>query len=163
MTRPEPLVEVHCFALPVRLAAKSQQHFEELMREFTLIAASAEIDHSDGHVPSRLMQLVNLLVAQYGGLNSAAEQLLADAIDRDDELIEDHVLQVPASAGSASQALSDMIDEADDYCRQGRHLLTLASPPDCVAYRRWYLGEVIRQLDGGAPVPWPDSEQAQSL
>ena len=39
-----------------------------------------------------------------------------------------------------------MIDEADDYCRQGEHLLTLASPPDCIAYREWYLGQVVGQL-----------------
>ena len=48
-----------------------------------------------------------------------------------------------------------MLDEADRYCRQGRHLLTLATPDDLLAYRRWYLREIAEQLAGAAPVPWP--------
>ena len=73
------------------------------------------------------------------------------------------VLDIPVEAGPASQILNDMIDEADEYCRRGQHLLTLESPADCVAYRRWYLGEVVGQLAGADPVPWPDSESSRSL
>ena len=75
-----PLFDVHLLELPVRLAAKSQQHFEELMREFTL-----------------------------------TEQRLADAIDRGDAVIDDHVVAVPREAGPASQRLGDLLDEADGY------------------------------------------------
>jgi hypothetical protein len=32
-----------------------------------------------------------------------------------------------------------------------------------VAYRRWYLGQVITQLQGAAPIPWTDSDQARNL
>ena len=46
-----------------------------------------------------------------------------------------------------------MLDEADEFCRHS-DLLTLATPADLVAFRRWFLGEIIRQLDGGAPRPW---------
>jgi hypothetical protein len=163
VSEPGPLVGVHLLELPVPLAAKTQQHFEELMREFALIAAGVRSTDPDHHVPARLMQLVDGLVEQFGGVTGDAEQRLADAIDRGDAVIDDHLLEIPAEAGPASQALGDMIDEADDYCRRGEHLLTLASPPDCVAYRRWYLGEVIGQLAGATPTAWPHSEQALAL
>jgi hypothetical protein len=149
------LVEIHVLELPVQVAGRAQQHFEELMREFALIAAGVASDDQEHHVPKRLLDLVDTLVQQYGGLNTEAEQRLADAIDRGDEVIADHVLEVPPEAGAATQALGDIIDEADEYCRRGQHLLTLASPEEAVNYRRWYLSEVIRQLDGQPPVPWP--------
>jgi hypothetical protein len=157
------LLPVHLLDLPVRLAAKSQQHFEELMREFALIASEHQQGHPEHHVPARLLNLVETLVRQFGATTSGAEQRLADAMDRGDQVIDDHVLEVPAAAGPASKALGDLIDEADDYCRRGQHLLTLATPADCVAYRRWYLLQVITQLQGAAPIPWPDSHEARSV
>lgn len=163
MTDPAQPLPVHLLELPVALAAKTQQHFEELMREFSFVAASAHGAQPEHHVPARLMQLVDALTQQFSGITSDAEQRLADAIDRGDAVIADHQLDIPAAAGPASRALGDLIDEADDYCRSGQHLLTLASPPDCVAYRRWYLSEVIGQLAGAAPTPWPQSEHARAL
>lgn len=160
MDGPPPLVEVHLLDLPVPLAARAQQHFEELMREFVLVAAG----HQDGdRVPARLMALVDTLVQQFGAVASPAEERLADAIDRGDAVIDDHVVEVPKAAGPAAEALRDLIDEADDYCRRGQHLLTLATPADCVAYRSWYLGQVIGQVDGASPVAWTDSDEARAL
>jgi hypothetical protein len=46
-----------------------------------------------------------------------------------------------------------MLNRADDYCRQGA-LLTLATPDDLVAFRRWYLGEFRAQINGARPTPW---------
>ncbi len=48
------------------------------------------------------------------------------------------------------------MDEADDYCRAGQHLLTLVTPPEALAFRRWYLGEFVRQIAGEQPRPWTD-------
>jgi hypothetical protein len=163
MTSADRLVPVHLLELPVPLAAKSRQHFEEPMREFALIAAGVDAADPTHHVPARLMRLVDTLVARFGGVTDEAEQRLDDAIDRGDGVIADHTLTVPAEAGTASQVLNDLIDEADEYCRRGQHLLTLASPPECVAYRRWYLGEVTGQIAGAAPTPWPTSEPARNL
>jgi hypothetical protein len=158
-----PLVEVHLLALPVHIAARAQQHFEELMREFVLIAAGREEGQSEHAVPTRLMNLVDTLVQQFGAVAGPAEERLADAIDRGDRVIDDHVLEVPEGASPAAQALGALIDEADEYCRRGQHLLTLASPADCVAYRNWYLGQIISQVHGAAPVAWPDSDEARNL
>ena len=145
---------MHLLLLPVPVAARARQQFEELTREFALMHAGA----ADGHgaeVPRRLMDMVEVLTTRFAGLNDDARERLDAAIDRGDEVIEDHVMSMPPEAGPASRALGDMLDEADDFCRQGRHLLTLATPPDLVAYRRWYLGEVADQLVGAAPTSWP--------
>lgn len=153
------LVPVHLLQLPVPLAVRVRQHFEGLTREFMLMAAAGE--HHP--VPARLMQLVEALTGEYAGLNTAADQRFEDAVAAGALVIDDQELTLPRQAGPAAQALGDMIDEADEYCRGGQHLLTLATPPDCVAYRHWYLSEVVGQLDGRSPVAWPDSAQARSL
>ena len=49
--------------------------------------------------------------------------------------------------------LTGLLEEADDYCRRGE-LLTLATPPELVAFRNWYLGQVVEQIDGRPPTPW---------
>lgn len=124
------LREVHLLGLPVPLVVEVRQQFEELQREFALIAA---IGHDDDHVPARLMRLVDALTSRYAGVNDAATERLDNAIDRGDEVIDDHVLVLPADAAAASRALGDMLDEADEYCRSGKHLLTLAADDDCLA------------------------------
>ena len=155
MTAPT-LTAVHLLALPVPIAAKAQQHFDELLREFALMQGGS---HDEGHaaVPRRLLEIVDRLTKQFAAVNDAARERLEAAVARGDQAIDDHVLELPAEAGPASSALGDILDEADEYCRQGKHLLTLATPPDCLAYRRWYLSEVIEQLQGAAPTPWPES------
>jgi hypothetical protein len=153
MTALDDRVEVHLLALPVALAAQARQHFEELTREFVLIA---EGSRDEQHVPARLLQLVDALTRQFGGINDEADQRLEDAIDAGLKALDDHVLRLPPQAGPAAKGLGEILDEADEYCRSGEHLLTLAASPELVAYRRWYLSEVLEQLDGRPPTPWSD-------
>jgi hypothetical protein len=156
-------VQVHLLGLPVPIAARASEHFEGLMREFALIASGLDGAPDEQHVPARLLELVDSLNQAYGGINNDADRRLEDAIERHDEVIDDHVLTIPKAAGPAAEALDRLIDEANVYCRRGEHLLTTAFPPDVDAYRRWYLGQVLDQLDGKQPVAWPDSPQAAAL
>jgi hypothetical protein len=70
------------------------------------------------------------------------------------ETARDMVIKVPPSAADASRELDRMLDETDAFCRDGT-LLTLAPPDDVVAFRRWYLSELIEQLEGRPATPWP--------
>jgi hypothetical protein len=164
MTQHSELVTVHLLQLPVPLAGRSRQWFEELQREFSLISAGAADDGADGHeghhVPRRLMAMVDTLTARFAVVHDEPRERLEDAIDRGLLVLPDHVMQLPVEAAPATRALGDMLDEADRYCRQGRHLLTLATPDDLLAYRRWYLGQIADQLEGAAPVAWPDARDA---
>lgn len=148
---------VHLLELPVELAGRAQQHVDELLREFALIHASEqESPDDDRHIPRRLIRLMDTLTEQFGGIGDDARLRLEAAIARKDEVIADHVLELPREAGPASKALGDMLDEADEYCRRGQHLLTLSTPQECLDYRRWYLTQVIEQLEGRPPTAWPE-------
>lgn len=150
-----PLVSVPILRIPVPLWARTQEHIDELLREFTLIAAQLR-DHRDRlGVPFRLVELVRELTADYGGLNIDRENLLADAAARGVAEI-DLVYQLPPQAAEASRRLQDILDEADEYCRAGAHLLTLATPPDMTRFRRWFLDEFVNQLSGAPPTPYPE-------
>jgi hypothetical protein len=157
VTASAELVTVHLLQLPVPLADRSRQWFEELTREFTLISASAADDDDHPHVPRRLLEMVEVLTQRFAGVRDEPRERLEAAIDRGQLVIADHVMALPVEAAPATRALADMLDEADEYCRQGRHLLTMATPDDLLAYRHWYLGQIADQLEGAPPVAWPDA------
>ncbi len=157
-----PLVEIHVRRLPVRIWALAQEHTDELLREFTLIAEQVR-DEPDGPdarpVPVRLTRLVEEVTANYSGFTGEEEaRLFRAAADGEGEI--DLTYKVPAAVSAAARHLADLLDEADDYCRAGEHLLTLATPPELVRFRNWFLEEFIRQVDGAPPLPWPDYADA---
>jgi hypothetical protein len=156
MSAEEDLVVVELLRLPVPVHARAQEQAEALNREFRLISERRQQAPADDDVPARLQQLITVLTSRYSGLTTTQEDELEDAIAAGTPEI-DLTFRVPPSAAEASVALGAMLDEADDYCRAGKHLLTLATPPDLVAYRRWYLGEFVRQVGGAAPRPWPEA------
>jgi hypothetical protein len=65
--------------------------------------------------------------------------------------------RLPAQIGPAVARIDVLLDEADAYCREGEQLLSLAPSRESVAYRKWFLGEFVRQVAGEPAVPWPDS------
>jgi hypothetical protein len=148
-------VEVEIRRIPIPLWARTQEHIDELLREFTLMAAQRQEHPESEAAPVRLIRLVEDLTQQYGGLNTDQENRLATAaLHGVPEL--DLVYRVPAQAAEASRRLMEMLDDADAYCEAGRHLLTLATPEDLRRFRRWFLEEFINQLNGADPVPFPD-------
>ena len=153
------LVTIHICGLPVPLHAESQAHSDELMREFRLIAEQMRQEGTDG-VPRRLIELVTALEGQYSTFTEAQEDQLESAIAAGDSTV-DLVYELPAHVADGVRALSAVLEEVDELCRQGQHLLTLATPPAQVAYRQWFLDEFTRQVDGEAPVAWADSPQAR--
>ena len=155
------MVTIHIRGLPLELHARSQAHSDELMREFRLLAEQMRQEGTEG-VPIRLIELVNALEGQYSTFTVEQEDALEAAITAGGETI-DLSYDLPAHVGDGVRALSAILDEVDELCRAGQHLLTLATPPDQVAYRRWFLDEFTRQIDGSEPVAWADSAYAQEL
>src|SRR6185369_12588176 len=122
------LVDVVLLELPVALWARSAEHSDELMREFTLIAAATRAG-GEHEPPARLVTLVEELTATYGGFSAGPEEQLARAAAAGLDSI-DLAYRVPPDAAQAAQHLGDLLDQADEYCRAGQHLLTLATPSD---------------------------------
>jgi len=151
----EAMLTVEIRGLPIDVQRRAQQQADELIRELTLVGEGLRQRGNVHELPSRLVELVEQLTHTYSAFTVEQEDQLADALDRGVPTV-DLTYRLPASVTDAVQALSDILDEADDYCRAGEHLLTLATPPDLVAYRRWFLDEFVRQAAGAAPMTWAD-------
>ena len=152
MTAPSGAVDVRLLGLPVAVYRRSQQHSDELHREFSLIVLGARGD-STPEVPERLLALTKEVRARFAPESAVLRQQLDEAEGRGDDVV-DVVTRIPLEARSSVVELGALLEEADDYCRQGDGLLTLATPSELVAFRRWFLGEVLSQMDGADPVPW---------
>lgn len=154
----EALHEVQLLQLPIAIHARAQEHSAELLREMYLIAqqlhGEAERRSPATALPTRLIELVEVLSGQFNPFTAEQDRQLQDAVARQLEEI-DLVYHVPLAAAAAAARLGDMLDEADEFCRQGQHLLTLATPPDLLRYRQWFLGEFLNQLGDGPVTPWP--------
>jgi hypothetical protein len=151
----DDLVTFHVNGLPLALQARAQEHADELTRELTLVGAALRQGTNTRDLPARLVDLIEQLSAQYSMFTVEQEKRIADAIAHGHDTI-DLTYRLPATVGAAAQALGDILDEADDYCRAGRLLLTLATPADLVAYRRWFLSQFTAQIAGQSPVTWDD-------
>lgn len=145
------LVEVRIVGLPLDAYREASEHNDELMREFALIRGG------DADVPKRLLELVNQLTERYGKLTGRQQAALDAAVAGGEERI-DLVYQLPADAKQAVVELGNLLDEADAYCREGTDLLTLAAPPRALAFRRWFLDQFVRQIDGLEPTLWEEPE-----
>jgi hypothetical protein len=149
----QSLVTVELLGIPVDLHARATEHGEELQREFTLIAQGREHSDNRTEMPRRLLSLIATLQGNYSAFTAEQEDLLDAAIGARQSTL-DLTFHVPPSVSDAAVALGALLDEADDYCREGKHLLTLATPADLAAYRRWYLREFVDQIAGSPPKPW---------
>lgn len=146
------LVEVRLIGLPLQIWQRTQEHVDGLLREFALISQDAE---ARAATPGRLLALVQEVSTGYGEFSGQQRLDMEAALECGDAGI-DLTYRMPPGAAGAAQALGQMLDEADEYCRRGDHLLTLATPPESVRFRRWFIGEFVNQVGGARPTPWSD-------
>jgi hypothetical protein len=149
------LVTVRLLGLPLPVQARAQEHSDELIRELTLVGEQMRQQGNHAGLPARLVTLVEQLTAEYSAFTGEQEQQVAEAAAAGRPTI-DLDYRVPASTAEAVQALEAILDEADEYCRAGQHLLTLPTPPDLVVYRRWFLDQFARQIRGGQPLSYAE-------
>lgn len=151
VARGAELVQVRLLEFPVALHAAVEEHNEGLLREFSHISHTRT--EGDTRIPERLVSLVERVRTQYSPFAGAVRDEIEQARRAGRSSI-DLSYRVPASVSEVVDVLSEQFDEADRFCKQGQ-LLTLASPPEHVAFRRWFLGEFRRQVAGEAAMPWP--------
>lgn len=149
---PPELVEVHLLGVALAPYQATRDHGADLMREFELLQLA---DHTGHDVPARLVALSEELTRRFSSFTAGAAAELAEAEARGEESI-DLVLRVPAAVGEAARRMQLLLEEADEYCRSGQELLTLAPSPEVVSFRTWFLQEIVSQAEGARPVPWPE-------
>jgi hypothetical protein len=132
------------------LFARETARHRELMREMALIALAHD-DQSGDHVPTELAELAGEL-ERYRGVGAATDAARDTAIERGEASL-DLVYRLPPAVGPACVRLNALLDAAEEYC-VAENLLTLAGTDEGVAMRRWYLGEISRQIAGFPPTAW---------
>ena len=150
-TSEDDLVTVRILGFPLQLHSRAQQQSQEMQREFQLVLGQEQLH--PGSVPARLLDLSATLTARYAGFTEEQEREIEDGITAGRDLLDELVFRVPADVTGAVQQLRAILEEADEFCRSGQ-MLALATPPDLVRYRNWYLDQFISQADGQPPQPW---------
>jgi GAF domain-containing protein/anti-sigma regulatory factor (Ser/Thr protein kinase) len=159
----EPTFVVALGDVPTDLLLAAKAHVDNLVREFTLAASGAD-SGTTAAVPVRLAELIEAVVHGFAeARNAIKRQSLAAA---DVGAARTHLsLTLPLSAATAGEAYLKALDEADGYARAAR-LLTLETPPQHRAFRRWYVESLIAQLRAiaaGVPPPPPESFEQRLL
>ena len=153
-------ITVRFLGAPVPLMQSVRIHLEAITREFQLIEFS---EAEAASPPARLLELTQRMQREYDRFGFAdSRQRLSLAVDQATDSL-DLELVVPPGADAAARAFLRTMEETDLWCERGE-LLTLASPPEQRAFRRWFFGEIERQVGGAAPIPWTtflDGESAR--
>jgi hypothetical protein len=144
---------VRLLRLPIALFLRAREHHDELIREFTLMAIRSNATAANGiALPPRLRELVDILGRRFGASTSRADMERDAAIERGDATV-DLTYHVPASLADDLTMLTQLMDDADEFCRM-ETLLTLPRDRSMVAFGHWYNTEFLRQIDGLPPTPW---------
>jgi hypothetical protein len=147
-----PRVEVRILGMPVAAYQRASQYDDELLRELAL-AVSGEPDPGCAP-PAALAELTEELGRGFQPYTEAPRADVHAAVVRGEGTVDITVAVSPDARGRAATFVQSLA-AADEQCRRGG-LLTLAAPPDVVELRKWYLQEIVDQIDGRAPTPWAD-------
>jgi anti-sigma regulatory factor (Ser/Thr protein kinase) len=147
---PEDPVRVTIPEVPLEPYAAFQRHFRELRREVRLLALAHQRDYPLAKDLSDLFASLERQLREGIGLDRLERSLAAGetvaAVD---------VITSRASTRTMERFI-DMLDLADEFCRQQR-LLSLARSEEQRRFQQWYLGEFVRQGRGEDPRPWADA------
>jgi hypothetical protein len=138
---------------PLRVWARSRQHNDEVMREFTLMLEGERTGQTSLEVPKALVDLADMFTSQFGPLldqlYAAREAALEAGLDRMDS----EVALVPGTPELLGH-VRQVMDAVDAYCRTG-DLLTLEREEADRRLFDWTLAELVAQYEGREPTPWP--------
>ncbi|MEX0790854.1 MAG: hypothetical protein WD178_08785, partial [Actinomycetota bacterium] len=147
------LVTIRLIGIPLDLQSSASEHQDGLRREFRMLVEEGQADSAS--VPGRLITLAADLDRRFQAFGAAGRAELEAAVARGESSV-DLTLEVPPAIAPAARNFGDLLEEADEYCSAGEHLLTLRTPPEVAAYRNWVLDELVRQVEGKEPISWPE-------
>lgn len=154
-TDDQDLLEIEVLSVPLRAYLGFQRHYRELRREVRLLALAHEKDYP---LAKNLSDLFGSLERQLReGIGSdQVEAAQASGLESADLRI-----VMPRRGAQTIDRLIELLDLADEFCRQQR-LLSLARTPEQRDFQRWFLGELVRQAHGAPPRAWPGSATAHT-
>ncbi len=148
----DPVFTVELGDVPTDLLLAAKEHMDNLGREFALAATGASSGETEA-MPADMATMVDTVLHRFSGPRHAIKvQALASASRGDKRTTLS--LALPLSAAEAGEAYLKALDQADAYARSAK-ILTLETPPQHRAFRRWYVETIIEQLryaaTGGIP------------
>jgi serine phosphatase RsbU (regulator of sigma subunit) len=149
--------------VPTDLLLAAKSHVDNLVREFHLAASGAASGHSAA-VPGHLTALIETVVHRFTEARQSIKRQAIAAAGRGDDRTQ-LSLELPATSADAGEAYLTALDEVDTYARAAR-LLTLETPPQHRAFRRWYVEAVVTQLRAaiaGTTPPAPQTFEGRLL
>jgi hypothetical protein len=147
------LHDVHFLQLPVPLFVRSQEQFEALLREFTMISLGHP---EDDDLPQRMLALMAGFMQRFPHIIGGPEERIRAAAEAGIDVIDDLVYPTETEGAPAAAALLRLLEETDAYCMRVNEMLVLAQDPEAVRLRTWFLTSFVDQVAGKPPVPWPD-------
>lgn len=143
------LHDVSLVDFPVAQYVQMQEHNDAVLRELSLIATSSD----ESAAPRELIALAHEVFARYGDAAGPFRDDVAEAVERGEDVTTLR-LSIPYSTLRWTEDFLLLFEEADEYCASG-DLLAAEAPPEVVMFRRWVVGELIRQIrDGATPTPY---------
>jgi anti-sigma regulatory factor (Ser/Thr protein kinase) len=143
-------VRVKIVGVPLRLYIGFQQHFRELRREVRLLALAHEHDYPLAKSLSDLFATLDRHLREGIGVEQIDAAVAAKRNDTD------LVVHMPRATARTLSRFIELLDLADDFCRQQR-LLSLARTAEQRRFQNWFLCEFVRQAQGEDPVGWTDT------
>lgn len=153
--------------MPATLWGAARQHHDALLRDLTLLRASRGLPTEDLAVADAARREISDAVQTAASHASAAGLVPA-------EMPEGHPSPLPPAprvvdavissslAGTAYAGLQDVLDEAEALARADE-LLVRPGLPEVIAVRDWACEQIIAQLGGTSPSPWPGTDAERFL
>jgi hypothetical protein len=148
---------IRLLGVPVDLYLEASRHMGEIVREFALISFG-ERSGVNEHVPAGLLDLVSQLRQRYARNADAIRAQVEEAARAGQQNV-DIEFAADETGVDITERITELLDAADEFCRSG-DLLTLAAPPEVVAWRHWWRDQVVGQVRSNAePTPWAPVSQ----
>jgi anti-sigma regulatory factor (Ser/Thr protein kinase) len=140
---------------PIAEMIRTAAHYDAIYREFRLIL---ELDASHlQSLPGRLLSLIGELGRSFMGFGRPAADAWHTGVREHRDAVDLH-FRIPVEAGPVVARYNQLLDEADDFCRQAK-LLTIPPTEEALHVRRWAFGQVVVQCLGEPPTPWSQWRQ----
>jgi hypothetical protein len=138
---------------PLRVWARSRQHSDEVMREFTLMLEGERSGQTTLDVPKALVDLASMFTTQFGPLLDQLYAAREKALDEGRDRMDSEVALVEGTPALLDR-VREVMDAVDDYCRTG-DLLTLERDETERRLFDWTMAELVGQYEGREPTAWP--------
>lgn len=156
--------EVVLLDMPATLWLSARQHHDALLREFVLYQAARGSDHpglADADAARAMISTAVTDAVEDARGAGTAEPAVPVGHPSSLPWVPKRLdlrIDVPDDSGPMFAAMQDVLDTAERLAVDGELLLRPALP-EIIAVRDWACEQVIAQLAGNQPSPWPGTDQ----